>query len=345
MSPTDHSPALSKPEAEALLPRFKLGRLLNQDQVGRRIVLQGTIDDEPALLLAERAAFPADATHLAYFASALENVKNLGANDIYFWYLASTAHSSGNRREGEGEGDKLQPPDLKINLIYPCLPQHVKKYTPQGLRVVTETPEVYERWIRPYYERKRDKGQVNWVWNILEGKTEQEDVMYRESGEEGFVVLPDLNWDRKTMETLHVLGIVERRDIWSVRDLKKKHIVWLKHMRDKFLDAVVKLYPDIEQDQLKLYVHYQPTYYHFHVHIVHVALDAGATQAVGKAIGLDSIIAQIETMDPGSKGDEAGIADVSLTYHVGEQTELWTEIFSVLKEKREPYDGQNVGGS
>ena len=40
-------------------------------------------------------------------------------------------------------------------------------------------------------------------------------------------MLPDLNWDRKTMESLHLLGLVERSDIWSLRDLKKKHICWL----------------------------------------------------------------------------------------------------------------------
>lgn len=61
------------------------------------------------------------------------------------------------------------------------------------------------------------------------------------------------------MLSLHLLGLVERRDIWSVRDLRKQHIAWLKHMREKFLDAAVKLYPDIERDQLKLYMHCEHT--------------------------------------------------------------------------------------
>ena len=57
------------------------------------------------------------------------------------------------------------------------------------------------------------------------------------------------------MASLHLLGLVERRDIWSVRDLNKTHITWLKHMRAKLLDATVKLYPELERDQLKLYIH------------------------------------------------------------------------------------------
>lgn len=104
-------------------------------------------------------------------------------------------------------------------------------------------------------QRQREKGALNWVFNIIEGRTEQEDVMYREHGEEGFLLLPDLNWDRKTMGSLHLLGLVERRDIWSVRDLKRGMVEWVRHMREKMLDATVKLYPEIERDQLKLYVH------------------------------------------------------------------------------------------
>ena len=196
-----------------------------------------------------------------------------------------------------------------------------------------ETPETYTEKIRPYMLSKREQGRLNWVWNIIEGKTEVEDVIYRtalgQSGDEGFLLLPDLNWDRKTLEGLHLLGLVERRDIWSLRDLKKKHIPWLRHMRDKFIEATVKTYPELEADQLKLYVHYQPTYYHFHIHIVHVALESGATQATGKAIGLESIIAQLETMAGGS---EAGMESVSLYYTVGEAGELWTEIFEPIKK-------------
>jgi m7GpppX diphosphatase len=181
---------------------------------------------------------------------------------------------------------------------------------------------------------KRDQGRLNWVFNIIDGKTEVEDVIFRtplgKHGDEGFLLLPDLNWDRKTMESLHLLGLVERRDIWSLRDLRKKHIPWLQHMRAKFIEATTKTYPELEADQLKLYVHYQPTYYHFHIHIVHVQLEAGATQATGKAIGLESIISQLESM----AGDEAaGMDKVDLYYTVGEASELWTEIFQPLKEQ------------
>ncbi|KAL1645161.1 hypothetical protein SLS58_003866 [Diplodia intermedia] len=312
--------ATTNAEAEALIPQFKLNKFLNQDQAGRRLVLLGSIQDKPALLVAERAAFSAEPAHLESFTSSLANIKNLGANDIYFWFLAATAADPKN---------STQPPDLKLNLIWPCNEKHIRKYSQQGVRIVTETPEIYRDHVRPYMQKQREEGRLNWVFNIIEGRTEQEDVFFREHGEEGFLVLPDLNWDRKTMASLHLLGLVERRDIWSVRDLRKTHITWLKHMRAKLLDATVKLYPELERDQLKLYIHYQPTYYHFHVHIVHVALEAGATQATGKALGLENIISQLEHM--AGPADTAGMADLSLTYTVGEASELWTEIFEPLR--------------
>lgn len=57
-------------------------------------------------------------------------------------------------------------------------------------------------------------------------------------------------------------------------------------------------------------------------------LEAGSTQAIGKAFGLENIISQLETL---SGGMEAGMADIDLTYSLGEASELWTEIFLPLK--------------
>ncbi|KAK2031391.1 scavenger mRNA decapping enzyme, partial [Colletotrichum zoysiae] len=278
-----------KADAEALVPRFKLDRVLNQDQAGRRTSLLGTIDAEPALLILERAPFPTDPAYLAAAPASLASIANLGANDVYHWYLASSGGGGGASASAAAAAapDPALLADLKINLIYPCTEAHVKKYSRQGVRLVTETPELYAERVRPYMQRKRDEGRLNWVFNIIEGRTEAEDVIHRTplgaAGDEGFLLLPDLNWDRRTLGALHLLGLVERRDIWSLRDLRKKHVPWLRRMRGRLLAATVAQYPDVDADQLKLYVHYQPTYYHFHIHIVHVQLEAGATQAVGKA--------------------------------------------------------------
>lgn len=62
---------------------------------------------------------------------------------------------------------------------------------------------------------------------------------------------------------------------------------------------------------------------------MHAALEAGSTQATGKALGLENVISQLEMLQG---GDEVGMADVSLTYHLGEASELWEKIYLPLKE-------------
>ncbi|EAA33402.2 hypothetical protein GE21DRAFT_6489 [Neurospora crassa] len=328
-----------KANAEALVPKFKFERQLNQDQAGRRTTLLGTIDSSPALLILERAPFPSSTDYLSSAPLTLRTLKNLGANDIYHWYMASSGGSSSSTNSNDPEKDHDEQTDfsdLKINLIYPCTPKHIAKYSRQLVRYVTETPALYQLHVRPYMQAQREAGRLNWVFNIIEGRKEVEDVIYRtpfgqDADDEGFLLLPDLNWDRKTLDALHLLGLVERRDLWSLRDLKKKHVPFLRHMKRKFVEATTQVYPDIEEDQLKLYVHYQPTYYHFHIHIVHVQLEAGATQAVGKAVGLDSIIETLEVME----GDgEAGMEKLTMCYTLGEESDLWKDVFGPLKKKK-----------
>lgn len=317
------------------------------DQAGRRVVLVGTVDAQPALLILERAPFPSSEAYIGALPSSLSRLRNLGANDIYSWHMALSGLPAADDGNAQTDGEVVEGlskeeagffADLKINLIYPCTEAHITKYSKQGVRFVTETPEIYRDRIRPYMQSKRDEGRLNWVFNIIEGKKEVDDVIYRtkfgEAGDEGFLLLPDLNWDRSTLEGLHLLALVERRDIWSLRDLKRKHLPWLRHIKAKVLAATVATYPSIEPDQLKLYVHYQPTYYHFHIHIVHVALEAGATQATGKAVGLESIMETLRAMGGGSDDDDdddKGMDAVSMSYTLGEASELWTEVYEPLK--------------
>lgn len=319
---------MSDPAPNTLITRFKFKSLLNTSNQGRRIILQGTISDEPALLLAERGAFSTDIGYLASFSRLMSHIQNLGDNDIYRWYLANSM--------SENTIDEPTPPDLKINLIYPCTEKHIRKYSFQQTRVVLETADIYHKYVRPYMQHCREEGRLNWVFNILDGKAEQENVLFRSENSD-FLLLPDLNWDRQTLGSLHLLALVERRDIWSVRDLKKKDVLWLKDLRTTLAERAKIMYSDVETDMLKFYVHYQPTYYHFHIHIVHVNLDATGTQAVGKALGLDNVISQLENM----AGDEsAGMHQVDLSYTVGENSELWQQIYLPLKEGKTP----TVGG-
>lgn len=73
---------------------------------------------------------------------------------------------------------------------------------------------------------------------------------------------------------------------------------------------------------------------------MNVALEAGATQATGKAFGLENLISQLRSMDPGQRDDdEVGMADVDIIYTIGEGSELWMEVFGPLKARKGKEEG------
>jgi m7GpppX diphosphatase len=61
--------------------------------------------------------------------------------------------------------------------------------------------------------------------------------------------------------------------------------------------------------------------------------DAGATQANGKAFGLENVISQLETM---AGDDEAGMKHASISYFVAEGSEIWEKIWGPLKSGQVP---------
>lgn len=57
------------------------------------------------------------------------------------------------------------------------------------------------------------------------------------------------------MASMYTMALVQRRDITSLRDLKKKHVPWLKALQQRIVEGICHTYPEIEEDQIKLYVH------------------------------------------------------------------------------------------
>ena len=182
--------------------RTDLFLLLETDQGGRRIILLGNIAQQPSILILERTVFPSSISDLSSLTSHLQQVKKIGQNDIYAWYLASSStirsipselDTTKSSSSSSSSSSWTNFADLKINLIHPCTETHVRKYSQQGYRVVTETSQIYRDRIRPYIQERRAQGRLDWIWNILEGRAEQEDILLRvQDPQEGFILTPDL---------------------------------------------------------------------------------------------------------------------------------------------------------
>ena len=84
---------------------------------------------------------------------------------------------------------------------------------------------------------------LQWVYNILNHKSETERIIFEDSDPEtGFVLLPDIKWDGKQVESLYVCAIVQNRNIKSIRDLNEKHLPLLKNLLTKGLVISINSY-------------------------------------------------------------------------------------------------------
>lgn len=136
-----------------------------------------------------------------------------------------------------------------------------------------ETPELYKTVTLASLEKK-ERFSLDWVYNILEHKKEVERIVFEDPDEElGFVLLPDLKWDGKTKETLYCLAIIRQRGIKSLRDLNGSHVPLLENIRKQGHEAIKSKY-GVEGTQLRAYFHYQPTFYHLHVHFTFLKHEA-----------------------------------------------------------------------
>ncbi|KAG0323861.1 hypothetical protein BGZ99_002432 [Dissophora globulifera] len=274
------------------LSDFAFARVLNEDPVLKTISLLGTLPSptdavaahQPAILIIEKTHFTSQSSD-SNITRRISNLDSTGSNDIYFWWNAILATG------------QLSDPDLKMTVIYPATDAHVSKYSRQERKMITETPEIYRTLILPWIEAQ-PKSRIQWVHNILSGLKERENVLFRDNDPDtGFIVLPDSKWDKRTMSSLYLLAISQRDDVRSLRDLTTNHLPMLKNIRDKILAMVPERFPGVASDEVRLFVHYHPSYYHFHVHITYVTAQVpGST--VGQSHLLDTIIDNIENIDP-----------------------------------------------
>lgn len=133
------------------------------------------------------------------------------------------------------------------------------------------------------------------MYNILDHKKEVERIAFEDPcPENGFILLPDLKWDGTTSETLYLLALTHKRDIKSLRDLTANHLPLLKNIRDKGIECIRQKY-GVEGSKLRIYFHYQPTFYHLHVHFTYLKHEAPGIFCE-KSHLLDSVINNIELM-------------------------------------------------
>lgn len=294
-------------ELKGLLKRFRLQEVLDEDTSTKSIWLLGTIEENEAVLVLERLAFSGERIEAE---TRSKGPPLLGAcdlhtmehNDIYSWAT------------GMVDAAVLRP-DIRIALTYPATQKHIDKHRRLERRWVKETPELYNAVTKPFIESQPAE-RIQWIYNILDKKVEAERTLFEDPDPKfGFIILPDLKWDTANTDSLYLVAICHNHRIRSLRDLTRKHLPLLNNIRNK-ATQVAQSY-GVADDQLRLYVHYQPSYYHFHVHITTIKLD-GRGMLAGRAHLLDTVIDNIANI----AADYYQMA--TIPFVLGSSDQLWS---------------------
>lgn len=210
-----------------------------------------------------------DKNILNYFA---ENPTNLTFNnDIYYKFISEIKEFS----------------QVNVDLIIPVL--KIDKYRKTNYKVVTETYKFYRNKIIPYIS-SLEKSHNQFIYNILYKGTEK--IYYTKEKE--FVILKDYKYINSN--EMYFLGIVYDDSIKSLRDLTSKHLPLLRNLycAKKEIEKIASELNNNKkyEDSFKVFIHYYPSFFHFHVHYSDANLDIDST-SINRAFDLNTIIQNI----------------------------------------------------
>ncbi|KAL7532948.1 hypothetical protein ACHAWF_004294 [Thalassiosira exigua] len=183
-----------------------------------------------------------------------------------------------------------------VELISPASAYQISRAMPGlGHVLIHETPELYNNVVEPYIRSVVDNGSLSWIANVVEVKKEKERLLVNN---DNFVVNIDTKWrshppplttpreqwfNHPSTADLYCLAIVKRYDIACIRDLRGGHIPLLKQIQEEGLKAIEKVY-GVGEDQIRAFVHYQPQFYHLHVHFTRLENEVGCAVERGHLI-------------------------------------------------------------
>ncbi|KAJ8275626.1 hypothetical protein COCON_G00073780 [Conger conger] len=259
--------------SEFLLSGFETIAILRDSAREKNIFIHGKIADQETVVILEKTPIREESLPEIFKDSRLTLEMK---NDIYSTY-------------------QLRPPphlnEIKTTVVCPATEKHVKKYLRQETFLLEESGEDYLSITLPFIQSQSFS--LQWVYNILEKKAEVERVVFEDPDPQlGFVLLPDFKWDQKQLDDLYLIAIVHRRDLRSLRDLTSEHLPLLGNIRTAGQEAIRKRY-GVAADKLRVYLHYQPSYYHLHVHFTSLSYDAPGC-GVERAHLLSDVIQNLE---------------------------------------------------
>lgn len=287
------------------LSQVQIEKVIDDSNMTKMITFQGIYKAKPIIIRLEKTMFVESTTKQSITDSQTKMDLSF-LNDIYSSYIMTPALSDESLSQ------------IQATIIWPANEKALAKYTHIDKIFFSETYGDFKNIVGPYIENmlSSDENYNNWVYNILEGRSEVERVIYNDIDREtGFLITPDLKWS-DSMEDVYLLAICHRRDIRCLRDLNSTHLPLLNNILNMGTKIIEEKFSRCK-GQLRSYVHYHPSFYHFHVHFKFV--DAGNYQSTDRDNLLTTVINNISLMND-------YYAKSTLTYPLSKSNALYEEL-------------------
>ena len=176
-----------------------------------------------------------------------------------------------------------------VELISPASTAQISRAMPTlGHVLIHETPDMYTSVVKPYIQSVVDGGSLSWITNVIELKKETERLLFNN---DQFVINIDTKWrthppplttpreewrNHPSVEDLYCLAITKLSGIATLRDLRGCHIPMLQSMIKEGLEVIKSTY-GVDNNQIRIFIHYQPQFYHFHVHYTRLENEVGSS--------------------------------------------------------------------
>ncbi|XP_075212963.1 m7GpppX diphosphatase-like [Lycorma delicatula] len=260
------------------LSTFTVNRLLFEDTASKKLCIEGKFTDKDGVAVVIFEQKPVSEEYVKELFITKPLIEELSKNDIYRSYECFPHQ----RLNG-----------LNATVIYPASEEDIKKNESHLIYIIDETPKLYNDVTLPHITQEQLN--LKWIYDILDHKIGQEKIILEDLDSVlGFVLLPHLQWDQKDVEELHLVAVVRPRGIKSLRDLTANHIPLLKNIDSKVSKFIEEKY-SIYKSRLLTFLHYQPSYFHLHIHFACISCEDSGT-CIEEAHSLTDVTTNIELM-------------------------------------------------
>lgn len=130
-------------------------------------------------------------------------------------------------------------------------------------QVIKETYQDYLDYISI-----RDFSNEQWIYNIINGNSEQDSILYS-NFEEELIIISSFTWNQTNINKLHILSIHSNLNKRCLRDLVSSDIQWIENALKISYQIILNKFT-IKQDKIKTFIHYEPSTYQLHIHFQHI---------------------------------------------------------------------------